>query len=111
MELAHGDLDADAGEEADEHGPRQEVGQEPEAQEAGQDEDDAHHEGGQAGQGDPLRRRDRDAHGRDARVEDDCGRRVGTDHQVARRTEDGEEDEGEVSVYSPVTGGMPAIEA
>ena len=40
-DLAHRDLDADAGEEADQHAARQEVGQEPEPDEPGEDQHDA----------------------------------------------------------------------
>ena len=51
-DLAHGHLDAHAGEEADEHAPRQEVGEEAEAHEARHEQEGAGHDGQHAGERD-----------------------------------------------------------
>ena len=55
-ELSDRDLDADAGEESDEHAPGQEVGDEPEPDHAGDDQEGAAIERHDAGQRDVLRR-------------------------------------------------------
>ncbi len=91
--LTHRDLDADAGQEADEDAARQEIGDESELEDAGQQEDDTAHEGGEAGQGGVFRRPG-DRTGRDeAGREDRGGRRVRPDHEMPRRPEDGEEED------------------
>ena len=92
-DLAHRDLDADAGQEADQHAARQEVGDEPEPEQARREEQDAAHEGGQTGQGDVLGRSGDGARRHEAGRQDRGRGRVGADDEVARRAEDGEQED------------------
>jgi hypothetical protein len=77
-ELAHGDLDADSGEKADEDRPGDEVGEEAESRETGKEEQSGGDQRADAREGEPLARarlQTGDAQRRDSRVED--GRRGG----------------------------------
>ena len=94
-QLAGEDLDAHAGEEADQHRGGQEVAEEPQPQQSGEHEQDAAHERGQRGQGEPLRRVRRepgDPEGGEATGEDRCGGGVGTDDEEPGRAEQREDE-------------------
>ena len=91
--LGDGHLHADAGQEPDQHGARQEVGQEAEAQEPGQQQQHAGHQRGHAGQRHPVRRPGSEpdqAQPGQPGEQDGGGGRVGGHHQMARRPEQGE---------------------
>ena len=81
-------LDADAGQEPDQHGTGQEVGQEAEPGQPGREQHPAGQQGRQPGQPDvPLRARRRQTGERGG--EYDRGRGIRGHHEVAGRTEDG----------------------
>ena len=88
-DLARSDLDADAGEEADEHGAREEVGEEAEMDEPSEDQIQRCQKSGKAGEGDVLRRSGR-RHPGEPGSQDRRGGGVGADDEVARRAEHGE---------------------
>src|SRR5262245_19707338 len=91
IELAERDLDADAGQEADEHRPRDEVGEEAEPREPGEDEERGGEERRKPGKRGPLwcvRLQTCDAERRDAGVEDRRRRRVAADDEMTRGGED-----------------------
>ena len=104
-DLAHRDLDADAGQEADEHAARQEVGDEPELQEA-RDDEQRRRTSSAASDAicDVLRRLgDRGPCASEAGRQDRRRRRVGADDEVARRAEEREQRRpAGASVYRPV---------
>ena len=94
-ELPERHLDADAGEEADEHGAGDEVGEEAEPRDARQDQQAAGDQRGEARERQPLVRvglQAGDAEAGDARVHDRRGGRVAADDEVARRAEQREGD-------------------
>ena len=91
-ELPERDLDSDTGEEADEDAVRQEVGDEPELDQAGNDHQDPAHHGCKSTHRDPLRR-GWCAGRRDPAEADRKNRRCGrvrANYQMPRRAEDGE---------------------
>ena len=90
-DLAHGDLDADTGQEADEHAAGQEVGDEAELEQARRDQQDRAHEGGERRHLDVLGGLGGLAHCHQPGGQDRRRRRVRADDQVARRPEDREE--------------------
>ena len=82
MQLTHGDLDADAGQEPDEHAARQEVRDESELQDSRRHEHDGHHQGGQAGHRDPLAGGGREPEAGQAGVQHHGRRGVGPDDEM-----------------------------
>ena len=87
-------LDADAGEEADQHRGAEEVAEEAEPQQAREDQQHTADQCDQARPGDPLgriRREPGDAETGEPRGQDRRRRGVGTDHEQARRTEQREQ--------------------
>ncbi len=90
----HGDadLDADAGEKADEGGARQEVGEEAQLEDPREQQEAGGQEGQHADQRHVFRARDR-RHARKRARKDRRGGRVGRHDQMARRAEQGEADE------------------
>ena len=88
--LAHGDLDADTRQEADQHAAGQEVGDEPELEQAGAEQEHAAHQRSQRGQRDVLGRIG-GRHAGEADGEDRSGGRVRADHEVAGGPEQREE--------------------
>ncbi len=102
-ELAERHLDADTGQEADEDAVGQEVGDEPEPQQASGDHEHAAHESRESGHRDPLRGRGCTGGGDPAEADrqDGSRRRVGTHDEVARRPEDGEGQHGQDQGVEP----------
>ncbi len=93
-QLAHGDLDADAGQEAEQDGARQEVRQEPEPHDPREHQEHTGEQGRGPGELHVVRRpRNRDTG--QAGGQDGGGRGVGADHQVPRGAEHGEEQHGQ----------------
>ena len=90
----HGDADlaADAGEKPDQHGARQEVGQEPQLEDPRQQQQPGGEQRDHADQRDVLRAAGR-RHGGQRAEQDGCGGGVGRHDQVAGRPEDRECDE------------------
>ena len=92
-DLAHRHLNADAGQEADEDGAREEVGEEAEPGDPSDEEEGRCEQRAEARERDPLRRRGlepRDAESRDPCVHDHGGRRIGADDEMPRRAEERE---------------------
>ena len=97
-DLTRRDLDPDAGEEADEDGARDEVGEEAEPRDPGEQQQHAADQGGQARETRPTAACPRleagDAERRDPRVHDRRRGRVAADDEVARRADQRERDRG-----------------
>ena len=89
-DLAHRHLDADTGQEADQHRAREEVGEEAEPQQPRQEEEPGGDQREHPGERDVLRRAGR-RHAGEAGGEDRRRRRVGADDEVPRRAEHREE--------------------
>jgi hypothetical protein len=89
-------LNPDAGQEADQDGTGDEVGQEAETGEAREEEEPRGEQSTEARKGEPLgcvRLQPGDAQRGDARKEDRGGGRVAADDEMTRRAEDGERDD------------------
>ena len=89
-DLAERDLDADARQEAGQHGAREKIREKAEPDDAGHEQEGGRHQGEQARQGDVLV----GAGGREAGEAggEDCGGRgVGAHHEVSGRPEHGEQ--------------------
>ena len=85
-------LDADAGQEPDQHRAREKVGQEPEADDTGQGEDARRPSARAARPSRPTRGEPGAANPVEPAGQDRGGRRVGADHQVPRRAQQSEQD-------------------
>ena len=94
-QLRQQDVDRDAGEESGGHRDRQQIGDPAEAEETGNDQDGADHQGERGGERQVLGRRSREAEGRqDAALEDRRDGRVGAGREIAAAAEQREGDRG-----------------
>ena len=85
-DLAHGDVDADAGHVPDQQRPGQEFGQESQGRQAHRDEHERHQQGESRRHPDPVVGRDRER--RDCRTHKRRGGGIRSDDESARRPED-----------------------